>query len=236
MTKQNNRDYIHLVWQNSETRSRYTVGELSKNGLFEFRYISDYQEAQKAGFSLLLPFANADKTYQSDFLFPIFSSRLPDEKRKDIKSILAQYDLEEYDDGFELLKRSGGRLPIDNLEFIDPILINGDEEEISKTFYLAGSSYYLACKGENCSEVNYQLNKDNKLSIEYDEGNKYDKNAIKVLGSNNTLIGYIPRCYNMTIKELIENRGYEYSLILESISMDNKCTECFKVTLTLKAK
>lgn len=38
-----------------------------------------------------------------------------------MKEILQKYGLNEYDE-YMLLKRSGARLPIDSLEFIDPIL------------------------------------------------------------------------------------------------------------------
>ncbi|MBU3181659.1 hypothetical protein [Clostridium psychrophilum] len=51
-------------------------------------------------------------------MFPAFSSRLPDKRRKDVKEILAKYD------AFELLKKSGGKLPIDSLKFIDPIFLD----------------------------------------------------------------------------------------------------------------
>ena len=65
------------------------------------------------------------KTQIDDILFPVFWSRLPDRKRRGIEKILEKYGLDEYDD-YKLLKRSGARLPIDNLEFIDPILSEED--------------------------------------------------------------------------------------------------------------
>lgn len=68
--------------------------------------------------------------YKCEELFPVFSSRLPDRKRKDIKKILEKYGLKEYD-SYQLLKRSGARLPIDNLQFVDPIL-NFEDENVAK--------------------------------------------------------------------------------------------------------
>ena len=44
-------------------------------------------------------------------LFPVFASCLPDRKRKDIDKILQKYGLKEFDE-YELLKKSGARLPI----------------------------------------------------------------------------------------------------------------------------
>lgn len=115
------RDYIYLVWKDIKTRKQYIVGQLSKNGQFEFSYGFEVKEAIKNGFKVLIPFGDINKVYKSDILFPAFSSRLPDMKRKGIEKILSKYGLEEYD-SYKLLKRSGAKLPIDNLEFIDPIL------------------------------------------------------------------------------------------------------------------
>ena len=53
------------------------------------------------------------------------------ERRKDVKEILAKYKLEKYD-AFELLKKSGGKLPTDSLEFIDPIFL--EETNIVREF------------------------------------------------------------------------------------------------------
>ena len=55
---------------------------------------------------------NCSRFLRADFLTP---------KRRDIKEILEKYEMTEYDP-YELLKRNGGRLPIDNYEFICPIL------------------------------------------------------------------------------------------------------------------
>ena len=75
----------------------------------------------EAGFVPLVAFPELKKTYYNKELFPVFSSRLPDRKRKDISAILKKYSLDEYD-AYLLLKRSGAKLPIDNLQFVDPVL------------------------------------------------------------------------------------------------------------------
>jgi len=128
------RDYIYLIWKEPNTRRNYIVGQLSKNGQYEFSYGHEVKEAIDNGFELLIPFGDINKVYKSDMLFPAFSSRLPDKKRRGIEKILLKYELQEYDE-FELLKRSGARLPIDSLEFIEPIPeeYNGI---IKRTFYM----------------------------------------------------------------------------------------------------
>jgi len=113
------RDYLVLIWRAPKSRRRYPVGELSQVGQFEFRYNNEVQEAIEDGFELLIAFPEVDKVYISNKLFPVFASRLPDPKRKGIDVILARYGLTNYD-SYMLLKKSGARLPIDNLEFINP--------------------------------------------------------------------------------------------------------------------
>lgn len=46
---------------------------------------------------MLVSFEKLDTVYKSEKLFPVFASRLPDRKRKDIGRILEKYGLDEYD-------------------------------------------------------------------------------------------------------------------------------------------
>lgn len=121
MSRINDKDYIYLIWKDYKTGQRYVVGELSKNGKYEFKYRVEYiDNAVKNGFTPLIAFPIINEVYENYDIFPAFSSRLPDKRRKDVKEILSKYKLEKYD-AFELLKKSGGKLPTDSLEFIDPI-------------------------------------------------------------------------------------------------------------------
>ena len=97
------------------------MGQLSRNGGYEFNYGFEVDEAIRDGFKPLIAFDNIKEVYKSSIMFPVFSSRLPDKKRIGIDKILKKYDLDEYDE-YKLLKRSGAKLPIDNLKFIDPII------------------------------------------------------------------------------------------------------------------
>ena len=120
VSKKEGRDYLYLVWKEPVTRRNYVVGQLTKNSQYEFSYGYEIKDAMEKGFELLISFEELEKVYKSDTLWPTFSSRLPDSKRRGIKEILAKYGLKEFDE-YKLLKRSGARLPIDSLEFIDPI-------------------------------------------------------------------------------------------------------------------
>lgn len=121
MPQKDGKDYLYLIWKSEKSRKQYVIGQLIKNGQYEFQYADDIQNAINDGFTPLLCFPDVDKVYTDTKLFSVFASRLPDKKRKGIQNILKKYNLEEYDE-YMLLKRSGARLPIDSLEFIDPIL------------------------------------------------------------------------------------------------------------------
>lgn len=115
------KDCLYLIWKSEKSRKQYVIGQLVKNGIYEFRYDKEIETAINDGFTLLLPFQDLCQVYRNKKLFPVFASRLPDRKRKDIQNILKKYGMDEYDE-YTLLKRSGTRLPIDNFEFIDPIV------------------------------------------------------------------------------------------------------------------
>lgn len=111
---------VDVFWR-SAAKKEYLVGEIIEDDTggketFYFSYISMVEEAIKEGFNLIIPFDHIHKVYISDILFGVFSSRLPDKKRRDIDKILKKYELSEYDE-LDLLVRTSGRLPIDNLYF-----------------------------------------------------------------------------------------------------------------------
>lgn len=224
------RDYIYLVWKDIKTRRQYIVGQLSKNGQFEFNYGFEVEEAIKQGFKLLISFEEINKVYKSDILFPAFSSRLPDIKRKGIEKILCKYGLDDYD-AYKLLKRSGAKLPIDNLEFIDPIL-DESEETIKRIFYLAGPRHYIGCEGIDCDKAE-NLGIESTLQLVLEPENKFDSNAIRVLNGNSVHIGYVPRFYSESIINLL-NKGYTYNCNIYEIQKDNNCNECVKIQLEMK--
>lgn len=113
------RDLVYLVWTDVKTGNKYKVAMLYKeNETYYFKYIlENVKEAQKDGFELLVAFPQINATYENPHLFAVFGARLPDKRRPEIKEILSTYGLEEYDE-FELLKRSGAKLPTDKFEFV----------------------------------------------------------------------------------------------------------------------
>ena len=108
-----------VLYMHVNTSNKYQVVELYKQeNTFYFKYILDnVKEAQKAGFKLLVAFPQINALYDNPKLFANFAARLPEPTRPEIKEILATYGMTEYDD-FELLKRSGAKLPTDDYEFV----------------------------------------------------------------------------------------------------------------------
>lgn len=229
MSVKNGRDYLYLIWKNPDTRRQYIVGTLSKNGLYEFKYGVEFVAAQKTGFKGLEAFKDFNKTYKSERLFPVFSSRLPDRKRKGISEILKKYGLSEYDE-YMLLKNSGARLPIDTLEFIDPLL--DDDKPVSKNFYIAGSRHYLPCRGDNCINT-VNVKEGDRVSLLLEPENPKDQNAVVVIGNHNEKLGYIPRYYAQQVTSMIK-KGKELICEITEVNQLNCCRECIKVHLYTK--
>ncbi len=227
VSKREGRDYLYLIWKEPTTRRNYVVGQLSKNSQFEFSYGFEVKDAIEKGFELLISFEDLEKVYKSDTLFPTFSSRLPDRKRRGIEKILAKYDLKEFNE-YKLLKRSGARLPIDNLEFIDPIFPE-DKDEVKRIFYIAGVRYYIGCDGEDCKKA-ISLSIGDELKLVPEPTNKFDKYAIKILDIKDNHVGYLPRYYSESLTNYLKY-GREYRCTVIEVNKDMKCNECIKVKL-----
>lgn len=82
MLQKDGKDYLYLIWKSDKSRKQYVVGQLIKNGLYEFRYDKDIRFAIDDGFTPLLCFQDLDRGYTDEKLFPVFASRLPDKKKK----------------------------------------------------------------------------------------------------------------------------------------------------------
>lgn len=220
-------NFLYLIWKDPETRRNFTIGKLTRGEKYIFEYCEDAGEAEEAGWKLLGTFPDY-QVYESESLFPVFSSRLPDKKRRDISKILKKYGLKEYDE-FELLRRSGARLPIDTYEFVDPIF--SKDEKIERDFFVMGIRHHAACSGENC-ELLPVLNEGDVLLFEEEPENEYDPFAIRIVTGQGEHLGYIPRYYNKPILERL-HKGASYSCKVVAVNPAGVCSECVKIRLNL---
>lgn len=220
MSKKNK---IMVIWKNPSNRKNYVVGLISKGKKYKFIYSKDIKEAQQNGFQLFLPFNDVKKEYYSDHLFPIFSSRLPDKKRRDIDEILKKYSLKEYDE-FELLKQ-GAELPIDTLKFVEPF---GDiKKGFSRKFSVEGVRYYLHCNPLEC-DGSYCLN--TPLHLQLDTQNEFDKYAVKIVNKNGETIGYVPRYHSRDVYKAINN-NITFDIEIESFEPKKNCNSCLIINI-----
>ena len=222
-----NNDYLYLIWKDPETRRNYTIGKLTRAESFTFEYCEDATEAEQAGWKPLGAFPTY-QVYSSEILFPVFASRLPDKKRRDIKTILRKYKLNDFDE-FELLRKSCARLPIDTYEFVDPIF--AEDEVVEREFYVMGIRHHSSCNGTDCTLLP-SLKAGDLLVFEEEPDNKYDPMAIRVLTQEGDHLGYVPRYYNKAIIARLHN-GMTYSCEVIEVSLSKSCSECIKVKLNM---
>lgn len=223
----NRNKFLVLIWKDPVSRRNFTVGKLCKGNKFTFEYYGEYETAEKHGWTKLAAFPEI-RTYESDIMFPVFASRLPDRKRKDIDKILEKYGLSEFNE-FELLRKSEARLPIDTYSFIDPIF--PEEETVCREFYIMGIRHNAPCEGKECAYL-YDIEVGDNLIFEKEPTNKEDSNAIRILMKNGNMLGYVPRYYNSAVIERLD-KGMTYSCKVIEVKRDQECSECVKVRLNI---
>lgn len=220
-------NYLLLIWKDPKSRRNYTVGKLTRSDKYYFEYCEEYKEAEDAGWRELEAFPD-DRVYENTELFLPFSSRLPDKKRRDIKAILNKYELASYDE-FELLRKSGARLPIDTYEFIDPIF--PEDKTVKREFFIMGIRHVADCEGKNCPNLPPVAVGDNLLFVEEPE-NENDPYAIRVETVGGDPLGYVPRYYNRSVLDRLKKQS-SYSCEVIDINQNGPCAECVKVRLRI---
>lgn len=120
-------------------------------------------------------------------------------------------------------------LPIDNLQFIDPIL--NFSQEFKKSFYLAGVRHYLGCNGDNCCEA-VKIVPGEEIKFVWEADNLYDKNAVQVYDQREKLIGYVPRYYAEAFAAFIKEKRVKKGKIL-CVDKNRNCDECIKIEVSV---
>lgn len=218
---------LYLIWKDPQTRRNYTVGTLSKHQGYSFEYCAEAENAEEAGWKGLKAFPEK-KQYNSDVLFPVFSSRLPDRKRRDIKTILKKYGLDDYDE-FDLLKKSGARLPIDTYELIDPIF--PEDTTIERKFFIMGTRHHALCDGKKC-EAFSSVRIGESLILEHELENEHDPNAIRISTNAGEPLGYVPRYYSEAVSTRLR-AGVTYTCTVIEANKEKRCEECIRVQLNM---
>lgn len=224
-------EFLYLIWKDPQTRRNFTVGKLTRGNGYRFEYCEENEQAREFGWQGVPAFPDSDVVYSNEELFPAFSSRLPDPKRRDINEILKKYELEVYDE-YELLRKSGARLPIDTYEFIDPIF--PEDMTIQRDFYVMGIRHKASCRGEDCSALP-TVQVGDLLVFCQEPDNENDPMAIRILTASGDHIGYVPRYFNHSILERL-SKGNSYSCRVLEVNQDSNCSECVKVRLNIPSE
>lgn len=197
-----------LVWKHPLTRQRYLIGRLSRHGgRYHFSYVTSgrrsLQEAERAGFRLLDMFPDPYGRRTSPTLFAVFSRRLPGPSGLDA---LARQGIDA-GDPMEVLRVTGGRLPTDTLEFLEPIRTQQEagRREYRVRFPVAGWRYY---RGEQAMERG-ELAAGTLLRLELEPHNEWDPCAIRVVSPSGILLGYVPAVYAWYLDAAVESGQYE---------------------------
>jgi len=200
---------LWLVWKDTNTRERFIVGVLTYNReVYYFKYLenegkNDLGSALTRGFSLLPAFPERDKEYQSPKLFHVFFNRLASRNRTDVQELFQNRGLSQHCSDFDFLKETGGRLPTDTLEFVEPIMFQV-QEEFKIKFNVAGLRYYDIDKVQY-----YKLQQNSKIILRLEPNNKFDPHAIEVLTCENEKLGYVPVFYSRYIDLSVMLDNYE---------------------------
>lgn len=209
---------VWLIWKQPETRRRYKIGTLIyDNKEYIFKYVNpELNDALSEGFNYFPGFDSINKTYKSKEMFANIETRLPNSNRSDYLEILNSYGLEKDSTKLEILKATRGRLITDNYEFV-PVF-----EKSKVEFDVVGTKH--------CPDVKKSLgllNVNDKLELELEPENSYDKYAIKVIFCKNEKkyhLGYVPRYYSKELSELL-NKKAEYSAMIKSLNFESEIND-----------
>ena len=134
-----------------------------------------------------------------------------------------------YTGEYELLKRSGARLPIDTYEFAEIILV--DDKEIDNRFYISGMRYNAKCQGKDCHCLS-DINDGDELILKRVYNNDFDKYATGIYRKNGEMLGYVPAYYTQAITHKMEI-GMKYNCQIDRFNCNGKCGECVRVRLKM---
>lgn len=167
-------------------------------------------DAILVGFKFFPRFENINETYSSYELFANIETRLH------YLEILNHYGLEKNSTKFQILKATKGRLITDNYEFVSSFDSNLVE------FDVAGTRH-----SSDINEILHMIHINDKLELELEPNNLYDKYAIKVIiykSGKKYHLGYVPRYYSLELISLLK-KNIKYSAIIESLNFDSEITD-----------
>jgi hypothetical protein len=197
-------DRLQVIWGAPSDGGRHVIGQLTRErsgAPFRFWYEPDLASAFKHGFALLPAFPEhrtGERPYEARYLFATFADRIPSPHRTDAKQMLAAWGVEQYDDQFEILAKSGGLRATDRLE-LSEYRSPDDLLTTPLEFRIAGARYVRP-------EERATLTPGVELAFEREFDNPHDPCATVVATlPDGKRAGYVPRQYSALVAKLLDS-------------------------------
>lgn len=195
-----NRLLLYWQAQDSASRSRYYVGQLTRqNGRVTLEYDSqgaEFSEALTLGFQGY-PAFDLRQTVHNHQVLEAFMRRLPPRSRQDFGRYLELRGIpkEIQIDDFTLLGYTGAKLPNDGFELVHPF--DDAPNQFEFLLEVAGFRHNSKIPVEQVSDGD---------SVRYiaEPDNEWDPKAVRLEVAGNTL-GYVPRGYLSMLHRMWEN-------------------------------
>ncbi len=192
---------LFVAWRPEQSSSGWRpVGRLVHDGgLYRFCYTHG---AQRSDFRPFSGMDDLEQVYESEELFPIFKNRLLPKSRPEYDDYLrwSDFDPDKPPDPIVVLGVTEGIRQTDAVEVFPCPSPDAYGCYLNK-FFLHGIRWVGA---EALEKIN-QLEPDDVLSFEPEEGNASDPYAVKVCAEPGFAIGYVPRYLARDVRHLILN-------------------------------
>jgi hypothetical protein len=211
---------LFLAWRSPSTRTWYTVGRLTSNGIYRFVYTRGAEEATREGdFTTLPGFPERERIYESEELFPLFANRLLPRSRPDYAEWVEWLSLAEHeDDPVALLARSGGQRATDSFE-VFPAPEPRPDGSYHVHFFAHGLRHFPAASAERA----LRLQPGDPLLLMHDFQNEVDPRALMLRTAEQETgdlhpVGYCPRYLLADVLDLLEQNPHSARVAVERVN------------------
>jgi hypothetical protein len=182
---------LFVAWQDPESRAIVPVGRLTLDvdsagkPRYIFRYLKQAETLRR--FRPFIGFPSLYREYRSSTLFPLFENRLMSPKRADYADFIAELELSQEAEPFEVLLRSGGLKATDNIEVFPEPELDPETGRASCLFFVRGLRYV-----DGSEDRIGRLEKGDGLRLVEDRDNHYNQRALLLADEDRGPVGYVP--------------------------------------------
>lgn len=206
---------IYVAWQDPQTRSWYTVGELRQIDDF-YRFCYTQGALQSRRFVPFAPLRDVYQEYRSKQLFPLFSNRLLNHSRPEYADYLRWMNLAEDEsrNPLLLLARSGGTRRTDVLE-----VFGVPEADAQGVYALHFFNRGLRYMQPEATVAVVSLQADEALRLVPEPENPYDPLAMALYTQTGVKIGFSPRYFLQDLHRL-RDAQVPLTVTVEQVNLD----------------